>query len=58
MFLTDYSANPVAERAAKRRAMWELERLAQLNGNRYAPQCPVCGNRGPCKTCWEVENSK
>lgn len=25
---------------------------------RYAPQCPVCGNRGPCNTCKEVESKR
>jgi hypothetical protein len=27
----------------------------KLNNNRYAPQCPVRGQRGACETCQKVE---
>jgi hypothetical protein len=43
------------------RVFWGvLERIAEFEsepgpGNRYAPQCPVCGQRGACKTCRKVE---
>jgi hypothetical protein len=30
MFQSQLGPNPVAERAAKRRALWELERLAEV----------------------------